>query len=111
MTRVRFAIQPTGHLAVGPARIALLGFLHARRHNGQFLLRFDDLEPERSKPEYVEAIGHDLSWLGITCDSVLRQSERRALYADAAEKLKLAGRLYPCFESEEELRAKREQRA
>jgi glutamyl-tRNA synthetase len=109
MTRVRFAALPTGPLTVGTARIALLNFLHARRHHGHLLLRFADLTP-RSAPEHAAAIEHDLDWLGIEWDATLRQSEQSAVYTEAADTLKRAGRLYPCFETEAELRAKRDRR-
>ncbi len=108
--RVRFAPSPTGFLHVGNARIALANALFARRHGAAFLLRIDDTDAERSRPEYEQAIEHDLHWLGITWDERFRQSERIALYAAAADRLRASGRLYPCFESEEELRFKREQR-
>ena len=108
--RLRFAPSPTGYLHVGNARIALANALIARRQGGHFLLRLDDTDLERSRPEFEEAIRHDLAWLGITWDSSFRQADRTAAYEEAAEKLKASGRLYPCFESEEELRAKRELR-
>jgi len=108
--KVRFAPSPTGLLHVGNARIALANFLFARRGGGEFLLRLDDTDAERSRPEHAAAIAQDLLWLGITWDGQFRQSDRMDRYAAAAERLKQAGRLYPCFESEEELRAKREMR-
>jgi glutamyl-tRNA synthetase len=108
MVRVRFAPSPTGYLFVSGARIALVNYLFALRHGGSLLLRLDDLDQGRSRPAYAEAIEHDLTWLGIRWDASFRQSDRSTLYADAAETLKRSGRLYPCFESEEELRAKRE---
>ncbi|MBK1662044.1 glutamate--tRNA ligase [Paracraurococcus ruber] len=108
--KFRFAPSPTGFLHVGNARIALVNWLLARRLGGTLLLRLDDTDTERSKPEYAEAIGEDLRWLGLDWDESFRQSDRRALYDAAAARLKAAGRLYPCFESEEELRWKREQR-
>ena len=108
--KVRFAPSPTGLLHVGNARIALANYLLTRRHGGQFLLRLDDTDTERNRPEYAEAIAHDLRWLGISWDEMLRQSDRLDRYAAAAERLKASGRLYPCFESEEELNAKREMR-
>ncbi|MGA3399560.1 MAG: glutamate--tRNA ligase family protein [Acetobacteraceae bacterium] len=109
MIRVRFAAVPTAPMTVGTARIALLNYLHARRDGGHLLLRFADLVPQATA-EHAAAIEHDLRWLGIDWDATLRQSEHRALYEDAAETLKRAGRLYPCFESEAELRAKRDHR-
>jgi glutamyl-tRNA synthetase len=108
--KVRFAPSPTGYLHVGNARIALANALFARHANAKFLLRLDDTDLERSKPEYEDAIRQDLAWLGITWDETFRQADRTDAYQVAAEKLKASGRLYPCFESEEELNAKREQR-
>ncbi len=108
--KLRFAPSPTGYLHVGNARAALANALVARAGGGEFLLRVDDTDLERSRPEYETAIQQDLAWLGISWSAFFRQSERLALYADAAERLKRDGVLYPCFESEEELRFKREQR-
>lgn len=108
--KLRFAPSPTGYLHVGNARIAVANWLLARRHGGTFVLRFDDTDTERSKPEYAAAIEEDLRWLGLNWDESFRQSDRIARYEAAAEKLKRSGHLYPCFESEEELRFKREQR-
>jgi len=107
---VRFAPSPTGLLHVGNARPALLNWLFARRHGGRFILRIDDTDLARSKPEHEDAIRQDLAWLGLDWDETFRQSDRLESYAAAAETLKASGRLYPCFESEEELRAKRELR-
>ncbi|HYZ63649.1 MAG TPA: glutamate--tRNA ligase family protein, partial [Acetobacteraceae bacterium] len=109
--KVRFAPSPTGLLHVGNARAALANYLLARKQGGHFLLRIDDTDRERNRPEYDDAIQYDLRWLGLHWDSFFRQSERLERYAEAAERLKAAGRLYPCFESEEELTAKREMRA
>lgn len=108
--KLRFAPSPTGLLHAGNARVALANYLLARRHGGQFLLRIDDTDTERGKPEYEDAIRHDLKWLGLHWDEEFRQSDRLPQYEAAAEKLKASGRLYPCFESEEELSAKREMR-
>ena len=104
---VRFAPSPTGRIHIGNARTALLNFLYARKNHGEFILRFDDTDVERSKEEYAQAIEVDLAWLGIVPDAVLRQSERFPLYQAAAGKLREAGRLYPCFETAEELDRKR----
>ncbi len=109
--KVRFAPSPTGLLHVGNARIALANYLLAKRHGGQFLLRVDDTDTERNRGEYEDAIPYDLRWMGLSWDESFRQSDRLDQYAAAAEKLKASGRLYPCFESEEELAAKRDQRA
>ncbi len=108
--RLRFAPSPTGLLHVGNARAALANYLLARRHGGHFTLRFDDTDAARNKPEHADAIAQDLAWLGLGWDDSFRQSDRLDRYEAAAERLRQSGRLYPCFESEEELRAKREQR-
>lgn len=108
--KLRFAPSPTGLLHVGNARAALANWLHARRHGGVFVLRLDDTDRERSRPEYAEAIEEDLRWLGLDWDERVAQSDRLDRYAAAVEKLKASGRLYPCFETEEELAYKRERR-
>jgi glutamyl-tRNA synthetase len=104
---VRFAPSPTGRIHIGNARTAFLNFLYAKKHHGEFILRFDDTDVERSKEEFAQAIEVDLAWLGIVPDTVLRQSGRVALYRAAAKKLREAGRLYPCYESAGELDRKR----
>jgi len=108
--KVRFAPSPTGLLHVGNARIALANWLLARRHGGTFLLRLDDTDLERSKPEYEAAIQEDLRWLGLDWDAMERQSARLERYEAAKQQLIKSRRLYPCFESEDELVAKRERR-
>jgi glutamyl-tRNA synthetase len=108
MIAVRFAPSPTGYLHVGNTRQAVANYLFARRQGGRFVLRLDDTDPERSRPEYAEAILQDLRWLGLEWDEMVRQTDRLDRYAEAAERLKQSGRLYPCFESAEELKAKRE---
>ncbi len=104
---VRFAPSPTGNIHVGNARTALFNALFALTHGGRFLLRFDDTDAERSREAFVAAIAADLAWLGIRPHAVHRQSERAAAHAAAAERLKAAGRLYPCFETAEELERRR----
>lgn len=106
--RLRFAPSPTGYLHVGNARPALINWLFARRNGGKFILRLDDTDVERSRPEYAEGIETDMRWLGLDWDEFFRQSDRLDRYALAAEHLKETGRLYPCFESEDELKFKRE---
>ncbi|WP_025885654.1 glutamate--tRNA ligase [Asaia prunellae] len=108
--KLRFAPSPTGYLHVGNARLAIANALYARNHGGKFLLRIDDTDVERSKPEYEQGIKTDLEWLGLNWDETAHQSERLDRYALAIEALKASGRLYPCFESELELAAKREAR-
>lgn len=105
--KVRFAPSPTGLLHVGNARLALVNWLFARHGGGAFLLRLDDTDAERSRTEYADAIEEDLRWLGLDWDEFARQSDRRKRYDTAAERLKAAGRLYPCYETPEELSLKR----
>lgn len=108
---VRFAPSPTGHLHVGNARTALVNFLLCGGAPANFVLRFDDTDRERSRDEYVRSIARDLHWLGIGWGEELYQSQRLDLYVAAADKLKAAGRLYPCYETAEELEfARRRQR-
>jgi glutamyl-tRNA synthetase len=107
MVKVRFAPSPTGYLHVGNARAALVNYLFAKAEGGILLLRLDDTDTERGRPEFEQGIYDDLRWLGITWDETARQSDRFARYEEVAEKLKAAGRLYPCFEGEDELASKR----
>jgi glutamyl-tRNA synthetase len=104
---VRFAPSPTGLLHVGNARTAMLNYLFAKKEGARFFLRIDDTDTERSKPEYERAIIEDLAWLGMAHDLFARQSARSDAYRAAMEKLKAAGRLYPCYESAMELDRKR----
>ncbi len=105
--RVRFAPSPTGRLHIGNLRPALLNWLFARRMGGEFLLRIDDTDRERSQEPLVDAIREDLSWLGLNWDAYARQSERMARYHEAIQTLKDAGRLYPCYETADELDRRR----
>ncbi len=107
MTVTRFAPSPTGYLHVGNLRTALFNFMIARKNGGQFILRIDDTDPERSKEEYVDAIKEDLEWLGLTWDRLERQSSRLDRYAAAADRLREMGRFYECFETPTELDLKR----
>ncbi|MGU3537202.1 glutamate--tRNA ligase [Methylobacterium sp. A54F] len=104
---VRFAPSPTGYLHIGNARPALLNALFARARGGRFLLRLDDTDRERSTEAFAAAIAEDLAWLGIVPDLFARQSERAALHDAAAETLRASGRLYPCYETPEELERRR----
>ncbi len=88
-------------------RAALLNWLFARKTSGKFVLRIDDTDTERSTETFAEAIREDLTWLGLNWDETYRQSERQALYDAAADKLRADGRLYPCYETAEELEIKR----
>ena len=105
---VRFAPSPTGRLHLGNARIAVVNWLMARCRGGRYLLRFDDTDRSRCRPEYRDAIREDLDWLGLDRDGEYRQSERGTLYAAAFTRLREAGRVYPCYETPEELAALRE---
>ena len=111
MIVTRFAPSPTGRLHVGNLRTALHNWLLARRGDadgaGRFLLRIDDTDAERSREEYVDAIRADLAWLGLEPDAEFRQSQRLDLYEDAFAKLKEAGRVYPAYETAQELELKR----
>ncbi|KKC34279.1 glutamate--tRNA ligase [Devosia psychrophila] len=104
---VRWAPSPTGRIHLGNARPALLNWFYARRHGGTYVLRMDDTDHARSTRESADGIEVDLAWLGITPDLLVRQSERTALYDAAVKTLIAAGRLYPCYETEEELDRKR----
>lgn len=104
---VRFAPSPTGWLHVGNVRTALINWLFARNAGGRFLLRIDDTDLARSKSEYEDGLKEDLKWLGIEWDCSEKQSDRFANYTAAREKLVADGRLYPCYETAEEIDIKR----
>jgi glutamyl-tRNA synthetase len=103
----RFAPAPTGRLHVGNIRTAVHNWLWARKKGGRFLLRLDDTDRERSREEFAEGIRHDLVWLGLVPDAEHRQSARFAAYEVALERLKAAGRVYPAYETAQELELKR----
>ena len=107
MVTNRFAPSPTGRLHVGNIRTALHNWLLARKHDGRFLLRIDDTDAARSEERFVDAIRADLAWLGLEPDGEERQSARLSLYDAAFERLKASGRLYPAYESAQELDLKR----
>ena len=107
MIKVRFAPSPTGQLHVGNVRIAILNYLFARNNGGSFVLRIDDTDTERSTKESENLIIEDLKWLGIEWDEFHRQSARFGRYDEVIEYLKKIGRLYPCYETKEELSLKR----
>lgn len=105
--KTRFAPSPTGLIHVGNLRTAILNYLFCAKNDGVFLLRFDDTDRERAKEEFVAAIRDDLEWLGIAAEAEVRQSERTERYDAAAERLRAAGLLYPCFETSDELERRR----
>ena len=100
---VRFAPSPTGKLHVGNIRAALTNYLFARKTGGQFLLRLDDTDTERSTEAFAKGIEADLTWLGLKHDLFAKQSERAPQHEAAASKLREMGRLYPCYETADEL--------
>jgi glutamyl-tRNA synthetase len=106
-TITRFAPSPTGYIHVGNLRTALMNYMIARKSGGQFILRLDDTDQERSKQEYADALMADLEWLGLHWDRVEKQSLRMDRYREAAEDLKAKGRFYEVFESPVELDLKR----
>jgi glutamyl-tRNA synthetase len=103
----RFAPSPTGNLHVGNLRTALHNWLFARANGGKFLLRIDDTDLARSEEAYVDAIRADLAWLGLVPDAEERQSERFDRYEARFAELKAAGRVYPAYETAQELDLKR----
>lgn len=103
----RFAPSPTGMLHVGNIRAALHNWMFARGQGGRFVLRIDDTDAERSEERFVAAIRADLGWLGLTPDTEVRQSERFALYQQRFDALVAAGRIYPAYETAQELDLKR----
>lgn len=103
----RFAPSPTGRLHVGNIRVALHNWLWARKAGGRFLLRLDDTDLARSTEEYADAIREDLAWLGLLPDGEVRQSDRFALYEARFAELRAAGRIYPAYETQQELDLKR----
>ena len=105
--KTRFAPSPTGMLHVGNVRTALINWLFSRAHNGSFMLRMDDTDLVRSRPEYETAIKTDMQWLGLNWDEFARQSERLKRYEEVKTILINSGRLYPCYESQAEIDMKR----
>ena len=101
--KVRFAPSPTGLLHVGNIKVAIMNYLFARKHGGTFVLRIDDTDIERSTVESEKSIFEDLAWLGVMHDELYKQSENIDRYIQTFEDLKNAGRVYPCYETREEL--------
>jgi len=115
--RTRFAPSPTGFLHIGSARTCLFNFLFTRKHQGRLILRIEDTDKERSKPEYEKDIIDSLKWLGIEWDEgpdvggnygPYRQSERSAIYARYLQKLLNEEKAYHCFCSKEDLEARKQ---
>lgn len=117
MVRTRFAPSPTGQLHVGNVRTALFAYLYAKKHKGQFLLRIEDTDLERSEAVYTTKLIDDLKWLGLTWDEgpdvggpcgPYAQSERLAIYQEYAQKLIDEGRAYYCYCTPEEVEASKQ---
>lgn len=107
--RVRIAPSPTGNLHIGTARTAVFNWLFARHHGGKFILRVEDTDLERSRPEYTDNILEGLRWLGLNWDEgPFFQSQRLHLYKEAVEQLLEKGLAYRCYTTTEELEALRE---
>src|SRR5215475_6992212 len=116
--RTRFAPSPTGYLHIGGVRTALFNWLLARRLGGQFILRIDDTDAERNRPEALQPILDGFRWLGIGWDEGPEvggpygpyfQSQRRHFYKEAALRLLAEGKVYPCYRTKEELDAERKE--
>ncbi|MNU45302.1 Glutamate--tRNA ligase [compost metagenome] len=105
--KVRFAPSPTGRLHVGNVRTALVNWLFAKGQGGSFVLRIDDTDLARSTQEFEDGIETDLTWLGLVWDERYNQSKRFDRYEEAAARLKASGRLYPCYETSDELDRRR----
>ncbi|WP_046657588.1 glutamate--tRNA ligase [Lysobacter capsici] len=109
MTRTRFAPSPTGYLHIGGARTALYCWLEARRAGGQFILRIEDTDRERSTQAAIDAILEAMQWLGLDYDEgPIYQTHRLERYREVAEQMVAAGTAYYAYESKEELQAARE---
>ena len=109
MVRVRLAPSPTGTLHIGTARTAVFNWLYAKHEQGAFVLRIEDTDKERSKPEYTQNILEGLQWLGINWDEEpVIQSERVAQHREAIKTLLDRGLAYRCYASETELTAMRD---
>jgi len=106
--RTRFAPSPTGFLHIGGVRTALYNWLFAKHYGGQFILRIEDTDKERSKPEFEEDIKMGLGWLDLKWDEFYRQSDRVPIYREYLEKLLAEGKLYHCFCSKEDLESERQ---
>jgi glutamyl-tRNA synthetase len=99
----RFAPSPTGNMHLGNIRTAILNYYGSLKDNGKFFLRIDDTDADRDKEEYEQNIYEDLNWLDIKYTTIIKQSERTEIYEKYFEKLKKIGKIYECFETEDEL--------
>jgi len=102
MIRVRFAPSPTGNLHIGGSRTALFNWLYAKAKNGQFILRIEDTDKERSKKEYLDEILESLKWLGMDWDEIYFQSQRQNIYNEYAQRLLKEKKAYYASNAEPE---------
>jgi len=106
----RFAPSPTGYLHIGGARTALISWAYAKKHNGQFILRVEDTDQERSTPQAIEAIKDGMKWLGLKNDGpIYFQTQRLERYTEVINKMLKDGHAYYCYSSKEELDRAREE--
>ncbi len=105
--RCRFAPSPTGKIHIGNARSAILNWVFCKQYKGEFILRIDDTDKSRSSKEFENSIKSDLKWLGLDWSYTFNQSGRNEIYNEKINILKNDKRLYPCFETEEELALKK----
>ena len=105
--KCRFAPSPTGKIHIGNARSAILNWIFCQKNQGEFILRIDDTDVNRSTKEFEKSIKNDLTWLGLNWSYTFNQSSRKNIYNEKIQILKQKNRLYPCFETEEELALKK----
>ena len=105
--KCRFAPSPTGKIHIGNARSAILNWIFCKKNQGEFVLRIDDTDANRSTKEFEKSIKDDLTWLGLNWSYTFNQSSRKNIYNEKIQILKQKNRLYPCFETEEELALKK----
>ena len=103
----RFAPSPTGLLHIGNARSAVLNWAHIMNKGGEFILRIDDTDEQRSEKQYIDKIKEDLTWIGLNWSKTFNQSSRKKIYQEKITYLKKSKKIYPCFETPEELSLKR----
>ena len=101
--KCRFAPSPTGKIHIGNARSAILNWIFCQKNQGEFVLRIDDTDANRSSKEFETSIKDDLKWLGLNWSYTFNQSSRQHIYNEKIQILKQKKRLYPCFETEEEV--------
>jgi len=110
--RTRIPPSPTGYMHIGTARTALFNFLFARHNGGEFLFRIEDTDTERSKPEFIEDIIESMRWLGLRWDGeILKQSERKEIYAKYIKQLLDSGKAFWCYHTKEDLEKEKKEQA